>query len=339
MKSAYALGLQRELDSQLQRQDLFMTRSDRRSGPSRATVFALLVSGLTLMIATPASAKKKKAAPPADSSDSAAAGTDNEIPKAADDKPASQANDTEKPHAIIDNSQEAPKADSLGHVHFASPNGEGLGRVVVNAPATDKVKVFLEGRLFGTAPLTIYSVPKGDYIVEAQYPNGKEVSKPVTVAENEETAVDLGGAKTAKTDGGGDNGSVFSGGEMTPGRKYLMYGFLAGAVVGIAVGTTFGILDIQAENDYKNTPAGNQPELDSIQQRGQRDARIADVGWVLTAVGLVGAGICALPLILGGSEKGGSEKAPAAPSGTPQAFMLMPVASPAMTGGAFSMRF
>ena len=312
-----------------------MTRSDHRSGPSRATVFALLAASLALLTASPASAKKKKTAPPADSSESTAAGADNEVPKdASDAKPASQANDTEKPHTILDTSQEAPKTDSLGHVHFASPNGEGLGRVVVNAPATEKVKVFLEGRLFGTAPLTIYSVPKGDYIVEAQYPNGKEISKPVTVSENEETAVDLGGAKTAKTDGGGDNGSVFSSGEMTPGRKNLMYGFLAGAVVGIAVGTTFGILDIQAENDYKNTPMGNQAQLDSIQQRGQRDAKIADVGWVVTAVGLVGAGICAIPLIFGGSEK-----APAAPSGTPQAFMFTPVASPAMTGGAFSMRF
>jgi len=205
--------------------------------------------------------------------------------------------------------------------------------VVVNAPATEKVKVFLEGRLFGTAPLTIYSVPKGDYIVEAQYPNGKEVSKPVTVSENEETAVDLGGAKTAKTDGGGDNGSVFSSGEMTSGRKNLMYGFLAGAVVGIGIGTTFGILDIQAENDYKS--ATTQAARDDISTRGKRDANIADVGWVLTAVGLVGAGICAIPLIFGGS----SEKAPAAPSGTPQAFMFTPVASPAMTGGAFSMRF
>jgi hypothetical protein len=321
------------MDRQLQRQDFSMKRSDHRSGSSRATVFALLAASLALLTASPASAKKKKA--PAESSDSAAAGTDNETPKAPSDdaKPASQANDTEKPHTILDTSQEAPKTDSLGHVHFASPNGEGLGRVMVTAPATDKVKVFLEGRLFGTAPLTIYSVPKGDYIVEAQYPNGKEVSKPVTVSENEETAVDLGGAKTAKADGGGgnDSGSVFGSGEMTPGRKNLMYGFLAGAVVGVAVGTTFGILDIQAENDYKN--ATTQADKDAIQERGQRDAKIADVGWVLTAVGLVGAGICALPLILGGSEK-----APA-PSGTPQAFMLMPVASPTMTGGAFSMRF
>ena len=182
---------------------------------------------------------------------------------------------------------------------------------MVTAPATDKVKVFLEGRLFGTAPLTIYSVPKGDYIVEAQYPNGKEVSKPVTVSENEETAVDLGGAKTAKADGGGgDSGSVFGSGEMTPGRKNLMYGFLAGAVVGIAVGTTFGILDIQAENDYKNTPTDTRRSWTPSSSADSGTPEIADVGWVLTAVGLVGAGICALPLILGGSEK-----APAAPVG------------------------
>src|ERR1022692_2040944 len=102
MKSAYALGLQRELDSQLQRQDLSMTRSDHRSGPSRATVFALLAAGLTLTIAAPASAKKKS--PPPTSSSDSAAGADNETPKAASDdsKPAAQANDTEKPHAILD---------------------------------------------------------------------------------------------------------------------------------------------------------------------------------------------------------------------------------------------
>src|SRR5438876_7813876 len=104
MKSAYALGLQRELDRQLQRQDVSMKRSDHRSGPSLATVFALLVSGLTLTIAAPASAKNKKKSPPPTSSSDSAAGADNEIPKSGSDdaKPASQANDTEKPHAIID---------------------------------------------------------------------------------------------------------------------------------------------------------------------------------------------------------------------------------------------
>ena len=307
-----------------------MTRSDHRSGPSRAILFALLAAGLTLLVAPQASAKKK--APAA----AAPAGTDDETPKtgdaAADEKPAAQANDEEKPKAALNLEQEAPKTDSLGHVHFASPNGEGLGRVVVNAPAAEKVKVFLEGRLFGTAPVTIYSVPKGDYIVEAAYPNGKQVSKPVTVSEGEETTVDLGAPKTAAA-GGGDSG--FSGGEMTSTRKTLMWSFIGGAAVGIVVGTVFGILDLQAENDYKNTPSNQQSELDSIQQRGQRDAAIADAGWILAAVGAVGAAVCAFPLIFGGGEK--TSSAPA--SGTPSAFMFSPVAGPHLTGGAFTMRF
>ena len=313
-----------------------MTRLHHRSGPSRGIVFALLAAGLTLLVAPPASAKKK---PAATSSSDSAAGTDNEVPKAAGDaeKPSAQANDEEKPKAVLNTEQEAPKTDSLGHVHFASPNGEGLGRVVVNAPVAEKVKVFLEGRLFGTAPVTIYSVPKGDYIVEAVYPSGKEVPKPVTVTENEETVLDLS-VKTASSGGGGDSGSVFSSGEMTPFRKNLMYGFLIGAAAGVALGTTFGILDLQAENDYQHTSMSDpnyQATLDSISKRGQRDANIADVGWVVAAVGLVGAGVCAMPLIFGG----GSEKAAPAPSGTPSAFMFSPVAGPRLTGGAFSMRF
>lgn len=318
-----------------------MTRSDLRSGPSRGIVFALLVVGVTLLAAPQASAKKKKApAPAADtSSDSAGApaGTDSETPKAGgdDEKPAVQASDEEKPKAALNLDQEAPKTDSLGHVHFASPNGEGLGRVVVNAPAEQKVKVFLEGRLFGTAPVTIYSVPKGDYIVEGVYPNGKSAgSKPVTVSEGEETAVALGAA-AAKAASSGDSGSGFGSGEMTPFRKDLMYGFLAGAVVGIALGTTFGILDLQAEHDYQNTDPTQQGTLDSIQQRGQRDSNIADVGWVVAAIGVVGAGVCAIPLIFGG---GGEKAATPAPSGTSSA-MFTPIASPHMTGGAFTMRF
>ena len=49
------------------------------------------------------------------------------------EKPAEQAGDTEKPKTILDTSQDAPKTDSLGHVHFGSPNAEGLGRVAVKA--------------------------------------------------------------------------------------------------------------------------------------------------------------------------------------------------------------
>jgi hypothetical protein len=302
-----------------------MMRAHLRSGSSRGTLFAVLAGGLMLLAASPASAKKK-AAPV--SNDAKPAASDDEKPADADTKPASQANDVEKPKAILDTNQEAPKTDSLGHVHFASPNGEGLGRVVVTAPAEAKVKVFLEGRFFGTAPVTIFSVPKGDYILEATYPNGKEVSKPVTVSENEETAIDLGGAKTAT--GGGN--SMFSGSAMTPGRTLWMKGFLIGGAAALVFGVTFGILEIKAESDYQHTAANDQGRLDSLQTSGQRDATLADVGYILAAAGAIGAGICALPLILGPSS---SAEKPAAST----ALMVVPIVGGGATGGSLSFRF
>ena len=84
----------------------------------------------------------------------------------------------------------------------------------MKAAPESKIKIFLEGRYFGTAPLTIYSVPKGDYIVEAVYANGKQVSRPVSVGENEETAVDLGGAQALRA----ASGPGMFDAEMTPGR-------------------------------------------------------------------------------------------------------------------------
>ena len=314
-----------------------MTRSDHRSGPSRATVFALLAAGLTLLIAAPASAKKKKPAARRIERQRGRRGRQRDAQgrRATTRSRPSQANDTEKPHTILDTSQEAPKTDSLGHVHFASPNGEGLGRVVVNAPATDKVKVFLEGRLFGTAPLTIYSVPKGDYIVEAQYPNGKEVSKPVTVSENEETAVDLGGAKTAKADGGGrqrqrvqqrrDDARPQEPDVRLPGRR------------GGGDRRRHHLRDPRYPGGERlQEHAARQPggaRRHSAARAARRQDRRRGLGVDGRRPGRRRRS-ARVPLIFGGSEK-----APAAPSGTPQAFMLMPVASPAMTGGAFSMRF
>ncbi|HXJ22306.1 MAG TPA: hypothetical protein VMT03_18950 [Polyangia bacterium] len=300
------------------------------------TRFSLVVCA-TLLALSPAafakSKKKKKSATPAAAA-AAPAAEDTEQPageekQAPPEKPVQQSEDVEKPKAILDMSQEAPKTDSLGHVHFSSPNGEGLGRVVVNAPATQKVKVFLEGRLFGIAPVTIYSVPKGDYIVEALYPDGKQVSKPVTVSENEQTVVDLNAKVEKTTEEAGSSG--YTGSEMTPTRKNLMWGFIIGAGVGLVAGATFGILELKAESDYQNTPSNDQAQLDSIQQRGQRYADVADVGWVVTAVGVVGAAICALPMIFGPSEKGAG--------GTSAAMTIAPVAGHGITGGTLLMRF
>jgi hypothetical protein len=303
-----------------------MTRSDTRprTSPGRrfssrgASWLALLVGGMYLAGAGPAWAKKKKAA----DDEPAQQATDEEKTKEA--APAAQAGDTEKPKRAIEKDQDAPKTDSLGHVHFASPNAEGLGRVAVKAPPEAKVKIYLEGRYFGTAPLTIYSVPKGDYILEATYPTGKQVSKPVTIGENEETALDLGGTAPSG-DGVGTN--MFNA-EMTPTRTLLTKVFLIGAGVGVITAVTFGILELKAEKDYDNAFSQGQAKQDEIANTGRRYALLTNVGLILTAGCLVGAGIAGYPLLFGVGEK---------KSTATMAFT--PVATPALTGGVMTLRF
>jgi len=108
-----------------------------------------------------------------------------------------------------------PEADAAGHVNYGNPQAEGLGRVTVKSKTGDKIQVYLEGRYFGDAPITIYSVPKGDYIVEGTIvSSGKQVSSPVSVMENEEATVELGAAKsaepaaTATSSGGAFSGAI-----------------------------------------------------------------------------------------------------------------------------------
>jgi hypothetical protein len=288
-----------------------MTRSVSRStSRGGAALLALLMGGVTLFATGTAEARRKKQA------------TEE---SANPDNPSVQVGDTEKPKAMIDVGQPPPKADSLGHVHFAAPNAEGMGRVNVSADPNEKIKVFLEGRYFGTAPVTIYSVPKGDYIVEATYPSGKQVSKPVSVSDNEEALVDLGGAKAlAKPSEGG---GMFTNAEMTPKRMMWFKVFAVTAGVGLVSAVTFGLLEMKAESDYNNS-TGGQAELDSIKSRGERWALLTNVGIVVTAVGVVGAGITGYPLVFSSGEK---EKK--------MALTVMPVMTPALTGGFATLSF
>ena len=122
-----------------------MTRSVvlSRTSPGRfvpsvwgITLLAVLFGGATLLPARTALAKKKKSAEPTQQTDEAAP------PSEKNEKPAEQAGDVEKPKTILDTSQEAPKTDSLGHVHFGSPNAEGVGRVAVKAAPESKIKVY-----------------------------------------------------------------------------------------------------------------------------------------------------------------------------------------------------
>jgi hypothetical protein len=278
----------------------------------------MLFGGATLLSTRPALAKKKKSDTPAQATDEASPGDK----PAKDEKPAEQAGDTEKPKTILDTSQDAPKTDSLGHVHFGSPNAEGLGRVAVKAAPESKIKIFLEGRYFGTAPLTIYSVPKGDYIVEAVYSNGKQVSRPVSVGENEETAVDLGGAAALRAASGP---GMFEA-EMTPTRMTATKIGLVVAAVGAVAAIGCGIMVLKTESDYEKTMLQN--EKDDLERTGNRWALFTNIGLGLVAGGLLVAGIAGYPLVLRPSEK------------TKTAFMVTPTMTPAGdAGGALTVRF
>src|SRR3954466_13210219 len=228
----------RPLLRQPSNQDPLMTRSVvlARTSPGRfvpsvwgITLLTVLFGGATLLPARTALAKKKKSAEPTQQTDEASP------PAEKNEKPADQAGDTEKPKTILDTSQEAPKTDSLGHVHYGSPNAEGVGRVAVKAAPEEKIKVFLEGRYFGTAPITIYSVPKGDYILEATSPSGKQVSKPISVGDNEEVPIDLGTAASLPASRG--DSDMFNA-EMTPTRMHLTEGSLVVAGLGVIAAVT-----------------------------------------------------------------------------------------------------
>lgn len=234
--------------------------------------FSVLVVALSLLVAAPAFAKKK----------------------AAEEAPAAAPASTEA--APADPKLVPPTPDTFGRVHFGPSSGADLGRVNVKAPAGDNVRVFLEGRFFGTAPITIYSVPKGDYILEGTFPDGKTVSKPVSVLENDEAVIDLTGARAA-LEAPAKGGGMFSGKEMSDTRMTAMKAFAIGGAVALVAGITFGLLEKSKESDYKNAP-NNQTQLDGIASSGKNYALYANIGFALTFVGAIGAAVCAYPMFV-----------------------------------------
>jgi hypothetical protein len=225
-----------------------------------------------------------------------------------------------------------PEADANGHVHFGNPQAEGLGRVTVKSKTGDKLQVYLEGRYFGDAPITIYSVPRGDYIVEGTIvSSGKQVSSPVSVSENEEATVELGpkiGSEEPVASTSASGGGMFSG-EISPNRLTLTKVFLGAAAVGVVGAVVFGILENGKENSYEK--ASSQAQADSIGNTGRTYAMMTNIGIALAGVGLVGAVIAGYPMF----HKTTAEKAPDA---TPTAFVA-PMLGNGTTGAAASIRF
>jgi hypothetical protein len=224
-----------------------------------------------------------------------------------------------------------PEADAAGHVNYGNPQAEGLGRVTVKSTSGNKIQVYLEGRYFGDAPVTIYSVPKGDYIVEGTVVgSAKQLSRPVSVTENEEATVELGGEKIATPASGG--GSGFMQGEISPQRLRIAKICLIAGGVALVGGIVFAVLENSAENDYEQAAPGNQMNLDSIMSSGKRDALLADLGFALAGAAVVGAVIAGYPMF----TKSTTEKTDAAPATT--AFMA-PLLGHGTAGGVLSLRF
>jgi hypothetical protein len=254
-----------------------------------------LIVALALLAATPAFAKKKattEVAPP---------------------PPA----EPEKPKLV------APTPDTFGRVHFGPTSAAGLGRLSIKAPAGDKVQVFLEGRYFGEAPLTIYSVPKGDYIVEGTYPDGKTMSRPVSVGENEEALADLSGGHVPA--GAAASGPMFSTNDVPPGRVTAAKVFAIAGGAGLVVGAVFGYLMLRKENEYRDAP-NDQAQLDNIRNTGKTYALIADVGFAVGIASLVGAAVCAYPMVVKSEKKE-----------TTTAFVVVP--GPSSVTSSFAMQF
>jgi hypothetical protein len=235
--------------------------------------------------------------------------------------------DAPAPAAAAPTGPIAPEPDSMGRVHFGPQSGEGLGRVTVRGAASDKIQVWLEGRYFGDAPLTIYSVPKGDYIIEGKYPDGKEVSRPVSVGENEEALVELAAGKGPGAPGAPKEG--FLSGEISPQRLLVTKVLLGAAAASLVVGVVFGVLELNAQHDYEKTPASDQAALDSITSRGKRDALIANIGYIAMIPLLAGAALAGYPMVL----KPNPEKSETT------ALTVTPLVGRGAAGGSLTLRF
>jgi hypothetical protein len=167
-----------------------------------------------------------------------------------------------------------------------------MGTLVVKGA---NLEVTFEGRDFGPAPVTIYNVPKGDYIVEGTTDDDKEVSRPVTIEENAEAVVDLGAvlieaAEKAKAAAAAQD-------DNHPRLRRASQILLGVSAAALAAGLTFGVLELKAHSDYESAPA-DQAKLDSLAASGRRDALIANIGFAVCGASLVAAGLAALPSFL-----------------------------------------
>jgi len=291
-------------------------------GGSRRGLVAGLLAAVVLLAAGTADAKKKKA-----SGDLEGQGEEGESSeaKSADAPGAAQASDQERPKPLVENEDEsaAPKADEQGNVNFTGRQGKGSIRVV--APAEDKVKVYLEGKYFGRAPRTIRKIPPGDYIVEAIYPDGKSITKPVSVIGDGEAMVDIGGAAAAP--------EVVAEKPMDlekAEKRYRMAKYIGiGAIAVVAVGAGFGLWERSVQNTYNDKQANPPAPVTSqflqdqqdLAKKGARLALAANVCYIVGGVGVIAAIVIGYPAY---KARQNPENQPRSPEAIPLSFMIAP---------------
>jgi hypothetical protein len=180
-----------------------------------------------------------------------------------------------------------PTVDASGRLLYGPP-GPGTGTVVVKG---SNLQVSLDGTPIGNAPLTIYNVPKGDYVVEGTRPDGTVVSRPVGVIEDTEAVADLGTAAMAALSAASGTGPQS---RHLPRTSKILLGVAGGA---LAAGLVFGLLELKAHDDYEHAPP-DQATLDDLARTGRRDALIANVSFIACAGSLIASALVALPSLL-----------------------------------------
>jgi hypothetical protein len=286
---------------------------------SRSEVFVGLLAAALMAIGTPALAKKKKSDQPGD-----AAAT----PEKAGEGSA-QAQDQERPKPILEEAA-GPEADAKGNVSFMGAKS-GKGKITVKAPPSEKAKVYLEGRYFGLAPRTITKIPPGDYIVEITYPDGKSVTKPVSVSGDEEAVVELGGS--SEIAGPAEKPMAP---EKIEKRLSLAKAIGIGAIALAVVGVGLGVWEYTVQKDYDKTMDA-QMRLD-LSKKGDSLALGANICFVGAGVGLLGAGIIGYPAYKARKNHGGrSETNLDTPP--PVSFMLAPGRTPGSINAGMLYRF
>jgi hypothetical protein len=170
------------------------------------------------------------------------------------------------------------------------------------------------------------------------FPNGKSLSKPVSVSGEEEAVVTVGAADAAPTAPVDKPMSA----DQAQKRWDLAKLVGIGAVGAVAVGLGFGIWEYTVQKDHDNVvhspvPDGNdaiaarQAKIRSLENKGDKLALAANILYVVGGVALVTAVFIGYPAY----KARHLEQKSTSPEGTNMSFMILP--NPMLNGGTAGM--